>query len=48
MEVTENLFRNFFQCPYKAHLLAKGDVGQKSEYEVFQDEVSKSYSAEVE
>ena len=47
MQITEHIFQSFIRCPYKAHLLAKGDVGQKSEYEVLEDEVSMVYLTNV-
>ena len=47
MKITENLFRNFLQCPYKAYLLLKGESGQKSDYEILQNELHDTYVQKV-
>lgn len=43
MQITEHLFQSFVGCPYKAHLLLKGTVGQRSDYEILQDELCSAY-----
>ena len=36
MQVTESLFLAYCQCPYKAFLKSKGEVGEVADYEVIQ------------
>lgn len=43
MQITEYLFQSVVRCPYKAHLLLKGAVGEKSDYEILQDELHSAY-----
>ena len=38
MQITESLFVAYCQCPYKAFLKSKGEVGQIIDYEVIQKE----------
>jgi predicted RecB family nuclease len=38
MQITENLFLAYCQCPYKAFLKSRGEVGQFVDYEVIQKE----------
>ena len=38
MQITENLFVAYCQCPYKAFLKSKGEVGEVVDYEVIQKE----------
>ena len=38
MQITENLFVAYCQCPYKAFLKSKGEVGEIIDYEVIQKE----------
>jgi hypothetical protein len=43
MKITENLFRDFLNCAQKAYLLLKGEAGQKSDYEILQNELHDAY-----
>jgi hypothetical protein len=47
MQITEQLIQSFLLCPYKMHLLLKGAVGQKSDYEILQDDLCSAYLSEV-
>ena len=47
MKITENLFRSFLQCPYKAHLLLEGESGRTSDYGILQNELYSSYVQKV-
>ena len=47
MKITENFFRNFLQCPYKAFRLLKGESGQTSDYEILQNELHSDYVQKV-
>ena len=47
MKITENLFRNFLQCAYKAHLLLNDESGEKSDYEILQNELHGAYVKKV-
>ncbi len=47
MKITENLFKNFLKCAYKAHLLLKDESGQKSDYEILQNELHGAYVQKV-
>ena len=38
MQITESLFLAYCQCPYKAFLKSKGEVGEVVDYEVIQKE----------
>ncbi|MGD0044276.1 MAG: hypothetical protein ABSE84_28375, partial [Isosphaeraceae bacterium] len=38
MQITESLFVACSQCPYKAFLKSKGEIGQVVDYEVLQTE----------
>ena len=38
MQITESLFVAYCQCPYKAFLKSKGEVGEVVDYEVIQKE----------
>src|SRR5271157_5096555 len=40
MQITENLFVAYCQCPYKASLKSKGEVGEVVDYEVIQKEAN--------
>lgn len=43
MQIKEQLVQSFLQCPYKLHLLLTGAVGQKSDYEILQDDLCRAY-----
>jgi predicted RecB family nuclease len=47
MQITEQLIQSFLRCPYKLHLLLKGAVGQKSDYEILQDDLCSAYFSNV-
>jgi len=47
MQITEYLFQSVVRCPFKAHLLLKGAVGEKSDYEILQDELHGAYLSGV-
>ena len=38
MQITDALFLAYCQCPYKAFLKSKGEVGQVLDYEAIQTE----------
>ena len=44
MHITENLFVAYCQCPYKAFLKSKGEVGQIVDYEVIQKQAVRQAS----
>ena len=43
MQFTESLFLAYCQCPYKAFLKSKGEVGQAVDYEMIQKEADASH-----
>ncbi len=47
MKIIEDVFRSFLQCPYKAHLLLKGESGETSDYEILQNELRSAYVLKV-
>jgi len=47
MKITERIFQSFVRCPYKAHLLLKGTVGQKSDHEILQDDLHNAYISDM-
>ena len=47
MKITEHIFQSFVRCPHKAHLLLKGTVGQKSDYEILQDDLHNAYISDM-
>lgn len=47
MEITHHLFQSFLNCPYKAHLFSKAESGEKSDYEILQDELKSDYFKQV-
>ena len=47
MQITENLFVAYCQCPYKAFLKSKGEVGEVVDYEVIQTEADARFKNEA-
>jgi predicted RecB family nuclease len=47
MEITDHLFQSIVYCPYKAHLLLKAESGEKSDYEILQDELKSDYLKQI-
>ena len=47
MKITEKLFREFLHCEHKAYLLLRDESGQKSEYEILQNELHDAYVLKV-
>ena len=43
MQITESLFVAYCQCPYKAFLKSKGEVGQVVDYEAIQTEADAKF-----
>jgi len=43
MQITESLFVAYCQCPIKAFLKAKGEVGEVVDYEVIQKEADSRF-----
>ena len=43
IKITEHLLRSFIRCRYKAHLLLTGESGEKTDYEILQDELKVGY-----
>jgi len=47
MPITESLFLAYCQCPYKAFLTSKGEVGVLTEYEVIQNQANARFRVEA-
>ena len=47
MEITKEIFESFLNCQYKAYRILKGDLGDKSEYEIMQKEISSAYAIDA-
>ncbi len=47
MQITESLFVAYCQCPYKAFLKSKGEVGEVVDYEVIQKEADARFKDEA-
>ena len=47
MQITESLFVAYCQCPYKAFLKSKGEVGQVVDYEAIQTEADAKFKNEA-
>ena len=47
MQITESLFVAYCQCPYKAFLKSKGEVGEVVDYEVIQKEADARFRDEA-
>ncbi|MFI5363631.1 MAG: hypothetical protein ACHQ49_16820 [Elusimicrobiota bacterium] len=43
MKITDDLFADFLDCPYKTYLKASGKSGSKSDFEKMQIGLSESY-----
>lgn len=43
MKITEKVFHDFLHCAQKTYLLLKGESGQKSDYEILQNELHDAY-----
>ena len=43
MQITESLFVAYWQCPFKAFLKSKGEVGEVVDYEVIQKEADSRF-----
>ena len=47
MQITESLFLACCQCPYKAYLKSKGEVGKVLDYEAIQTEADARFSEQA-
>jgi predicted RecB family nuclease len=47
MPITDSLFLAYFQCPYKAFLKSKGEVGVLTDYEVIQNQADARFKVEA-
>ena len=47
MQITESLFIAYSQCPYKAFLKSKGEIGEVVDYEVIQTEADARFRDEA-
>src|SRR5258708_7879980 len=47
MKITDSLFLAYCQCPYKAFLKSKGEVGEIIDYEVSQQEAHARFKEEA-
>lgn len=47
MMIDNNIFKSYLHCKYKAYLKLGGNNGNRSEYEIIQDEIKSQYKRDA-